>query len=444
MDTHASLQTMTTSQISRSSLSEFMVGPIRRLLVQTLDDTASTLNPDAFHRLTHSDWTALTEEAIRLRLSHGLRQFLLRNPQIRTLAPESALTRLERVRHAILRHNLNQAAQLLRLKRVLDNEGIDCLLMKGLWINAVLYRDQAARRSGDIDLLFKPEDMPRATRVFRQLELGHLDDAVEDVRELAPNNHEFTLKHAASRVSFDIHWAMTHPLHEKPVDEASFWDRSSIYAIAGMNCRSFKLEDHLLLLSHHAAEHHRFQGVGPRALMDLSQVLVWPPGTVDWDDLLRRARLIGWDKGLSLMLALVNDVTGLGPPEALSRQLAAWHSVDPEIRQVAFEAMIQEQDRADTIGNRVLNMTLKTSFAGRLKHILERLFPTPGRMLEYARMSPAQVGRRPWQWPTLYLERWKNLLFDLPKLLELLRGDPVRRAELKRSARLQQWLRGDD
>jgi hypothetical protein len=65
-------------------------------------------------------------------------------------------------------------------------------------------------------------------------------------------------------------------------------------------------------------------------------------------------------------------------------------------------------------------------------------------MLEYARMTPEQIHRRPWQWPVLYLQRWKSLVSDAPLFLDLWRGNDARRAELRRWARLRQWLHGDD
>ena len=443
MDAQVSLETMLNNRLSYAFLSELGIEQTHRWLLLTLNETETVQNVGELHQLNQTEWIALTKEAIRLRLTHGLYRFLLRNPELTGEGPEFARARLKQSRQATLRHNLKQAAQFLRVKKALDHEGIECLLMKGLWINAVLYQDQAARRSGDIDLLFRPQDMPRATRVFQQLKLSPLNDLITDVRDLAPNNHEFTLREPVSSIYFDIHWGMTHPLHESPVDEAAFWDRSQSYPIAGIECRSFKLEDHLLLLSFHAAEHHRFQGVGLRALIDIAQILAWPPGRIDWDDLLRRARLIGWDKGLALLLALINDITGMTPPVFVTRSLTHRHPVTPEIKRHALEAMILEQDRKDNIGNRVLNLTQAPSRAAQLRHIVERLFTPPRRMLEYARMTPEQIRRRPWQWPVLYLQRWKVLVSDVPQFLDLCRGNDARRAELRRSARLRQWLRGD-
>jgi hypothetical protein len=50
-----------------------------------------------------------------------------------------------------------------------EAEGIPLLLKKGLWIIKKLYQNMATRLSGDIDILLKPEDMPRCTRLVQRL-----------------------------------------------------------------------------------------------------------------------------------------------------------------------------------------------------------------------------------------------------------------------------------
>ena len=93
--------------------------------------------------------------------------------------------------------------------------------MKGLWLVENVYRDLKARHSGDIDLLVRPEDMPRCTRLVRTLGFKVPGD-IGDVREITAANQEFSLFNPATGTGFDLHCSLTHLREEAPVDDDRF------------------------------------------------------------------------------------------------------------------------------------------------------------------------------------------------------------------------------
>ncbi len=151
--------------------------------------------------------------------------------------------------------------------------GIPLLVMRGLWLVENVYRDLRARHSGDVDLLVRPEDMPRFTRLVQTLGFKVPRD-IGDIREITAANHEFSLFNPATGAGFDLHWSLTHLLEEAQVDDDRFRQGSEIFTLGDQPCRSAGLEDHLLLCCFHATLHHRFKYVGPRALLDIARVIV--------------------------------------------------------------------------------------------------------------------------------------------------------------------------
>ena len=62
--------------------------------------------------------------------------------------------------------------------------------------------------------------MPRFTRLVQTLGFQVPRD-IGDIREITAANHEFSLFHPGTGAGFDLHWSLTHPLEEAPVDVTS-------------------------------------------------------------------------------------------------------------------------------------------------------------------------------------------------------------------------------
>ncbi|MGB4335863.1 MAG: nucleotidyltransferase family protein [Chromatiaceae bacterium] len=298
----------------------------------------------------------------------------------------------------------------------------------------IIYRDLKARHSGDIDLLVAPEDMPRFTRLVRTLGFKVPPD-IEDIRDITAANHEFTLTHTAA--GFDLHWSLTHPLEEAPVDDASFWRRSEIVTLAEGPCRSLGLEDHLLLLCFHATLHHRFQYVGPRALLDIARVIEQPPRPIDWRDFLARAHDLGWCRGTWLILDLVREHLGVQPPAGVLEGLRPADADDPAIRAAALAAMFLDQGNGQALDHHLVRLVSAATWRESLAILRGRLFPPRRYVASYFGVKIDHPGLT---W--LYVKRWGMLLKRVtPKVVHLWGGDAGRRAELERTATITAWLR---
>ena len=342
----------------------------------------------------------------------------------------------EALRMHIRQTTVRNALQHSRLKELLgacERNAIPVMLIKGLWLVHCVYRNAAARDSGDIDLLFHPEDMARFTEVAR--ELGYevpVDGA--SLSEGAHSTNEFALRHPDGGLLVDVHWSLTNPVTETPVDEGLLWERSELVDIASVACRTLNIEDHLLYLCFHAAMHHKFWAVGPRCLYDVAMVVRQPPRPILWDELTARAHALGWGRAAWLMFALVDEHLGVPVPAGVMQALHRQSTGDQGVRQLAVEQIFAAREQESLY--RHMARLLAPGTAGRRLLALRQLL-LPSRV-QMTNQFGVVSGTPTWQ---LHVKRWTLKLRDwAPEFSALLVGSAAHREELARTRRIQQWL----
>lgn len=413
-----------------------MLAKFPNLLLQILHRDPARPDPVTLATFTPEEWDELIAEASRYRLAFQLRDYLKANPDLAERVPAASLQGLDDTIRETLNYNFCKQMQLEEMLSACAAAGIPLLVMKGLWLVENVYRDLKARHSGDIDLLVRPEDMPRFTRLVQTLGFKVPRD-IGDIREITAANHEFSLFHPVTGAGFDLHWSLTHPLEEAPVDDDKFWQGSEIFTLGDQPCRSPGLEDHLLFLCFHAAIHHRFQFVGPRALLDIARVIKQPPRAIDWRHFLEGARELGWSRGTWLILDLVREHLGVQPPAGVLDGLRPEDADDPAIRAAALAAMFLDQNFGRSLGRHVVRVVSAATWRESLSILGERLFPPRRYIASYFGVKLDHPGL-PW----LYVKRWGMLLKRVtPGLFQLWSGDAPRQVELERSSIIAAWLR---
>ncbi len=137
-------------------------------------------------------------------------------------------------------------------------KGIDALLLKG-WSIARLYAEPALRPLGDIDLLVRARDSPRA-----RVEAAAL----------------------ATRPPVDLHTGLS-DLTDRTVTE--LFDRSAMIQLGDTEVRILGREDQLRHLCLHFFRH---AGARPLWLCDIAAALEAMPADFDWDSCLRGDALL--------------------------------------------------------------------------------------------------------------------------------------------------------
>lgn len=409
------------------------------ILLNLLDAERWPMAEQAVEALSTDEFGPLARAAFHYRLGYRLYEFARRRDDALSQFPETVVQHLKDAAVRTVLFNMARQAQFRELQAECAEAGISCLLLKGLWLVEIAYGDLAARYSGDIDVLVKPEDMPGFTQLLRRQGFS-LPPSVRDLREMAPARHELALVHPVSGMSLDVHWAMTDPAKEGPVDDAQFWRRSETCHLGAGVCQSLCLEDHLLLLCFHAAVHHRFMYVGPRAMLDVAQLVKCPPRPIDWADVVDRARALHWERGTWLMLELVREHAGARVPSFVMDAIRPADADDPHIKPAALEAMFLDQFQHQRFDTAIIELLGERKPWSRLALLLRGIFASPERIASHFHVKADRN-----QLIALFLRRCRYLFRrNVPMLLELMRGNPERINELRRSRILLAWLGSQD
>ncbi len=405
------------------------------LLLEILHADPSRPTLCSLKLLSANDWRAFVDEAIHFRLAHQIQQFLQAEPERLQLIPKAEADRLSESVRATVMHNLRQQRRLHKMLTACQAAGLPVLLVKGLWLAHVVYRDIKARPSGDIDLLVHREDMPALLDILSEQGFRPPVDATT-LDNLLAHEHELTINHPDDGACFDIHWSLTRPGEDMPIDEAKFWQRAETFSLAGQPCLSLSLEDHLLYLCFHTALHHQFLYVGPRALLDVANLIAHPPRAIDWNLVQNRAYELGWQRGTWLTLALVNDYLGVSTPSAVLERLKPSNADALPIKAAALEAIFLGQQIHDSLTPNIVRLLDEPSWRNRAA-ILSRKICPPKEVI--ASLFQAEAGVTCIY--SLYLKHWRRLCQDhFFKLIRLSAGERNHASELKRAKLIKQWL----
>ena len=177
------------------------------------------------------DWPAF----LRLAEYHGVRP-LVHQALAETAPPE--LTQFFRA-HTI--NTLVLTAELLRILRLLDAQGIRAVPFKGPALAQSLYGDLALREFCDLDLLVRETDL-RNARELLEAQGYRLDFALDPRDEAAyiRDEQDYQLRHPAKGILIELHWRFTPRWFAFPLAPAQVWPRLQPMRLAGREVPSLR------------------------------------------------------------------------------------------------------------------------------------------------------------------------------------------------------------
>jgi len=203
--------------------------------------------------------------------------------------------------------------ELLRTIRCFESAGIEALAYKGPVLAEILYGDVTERQYTDIDILIRPEDVPKAKAVL--LAAGHACYPELRRQEEPPyiaSGYGYVFHTAAGRNLLDLQWRIVPRFYSIDFDMAGFLDRADEIIVGGHPVRTLCAEDLLLVLCVHAAKHVWLQLSWLRDIDTLVQ-----SAQLDWDAIQRETQRLGIKRIVDLNLLLAHKLLGMPVPQAI-------------------------------------------------------------------------------------------------------------------------------
>lgn len=186
--------------------------------------------------------------------------------------------RMNWYKNRLLCHRITQVL------RLLNDHGIDALLLKGAALVSLYYKDWALRPMNDFDLLVEQDRIPKAIGLLRQN--GWRPS------ESLPDEADFQTRHACtltddSGIEFDLHWRILHESGCQEMDDA-FKQSAMRIDFCGVPVSVLSHTDQLFHVLIHGV---RWNAIAPlRWVPDAIMISREAESHIDWRRLLQEAR----------------------------------------------------------------------------------------------------------------------------------------------------------
>ena len=294
------------------------ISPEARLLLCCARTCISPETAGQIKRLVREgiDWVSL----IRMAIPHGVLPLLYwgLNSTCPESVPEATLGQFKRQFHINASRNNFLAGELIKLLRLLNDEGIAAIPWKGPELAASVYRNLALRQFYDLDILVQERNVTKAKDLL--LGLGfrpktELTNSQEQMQLQSYYVYEFE-RESDEKVNVELHWSFLEKEFSFPIDIDLLFDRLRTVQVAGAQIPSMRPEDLILVLCVHGSKHHWYR-LG--WVCDIAELV--RSNQVDWRHAMEQATTLGVRRMLLLGLFLSKALLDAALPDSVCRAL---------------------------------------------------------------------------------------------------------------------------
>lgn len=216
---------------------------------------------------------------------------------------------------------LGMVAELTRLLRLFEDEGLTPIAFKGPVLGYLAYGDLALRDSTDLDIYVPREQVVRAVEL---LAAHSYSKKSRGFNVGLAGACEVALQRTDPACEVDLHWYFCPPYFAK-LDGRRVLDRSVVVKVSGLSARTLCPEDLLLYLCLHGGR----DCWGLRSICDIAAVT--RKLSINWEDLFREAGRASAGRVLATGLLLAARLFAAQLPE----RVETWCGGDAAARQTA-------------------------------------------------------------------------------------------------------------
>jgi len=195
--------------------------------------------------------------------------------------------------YAYLAAHLTTGEALKNILDALEGQGVQAIILKGIYLASAVYEDLGRQPGSDIDLLVKRSDALRVEHSLNQLGWkapnGVLSSLIENAKPAAMNSLMFF--NPDSLVSVHLHWHIinsTWPLESyvERIKMEEIWQAAVLAEVEGVAVRGLGPEHLVIYLCYHGFTH--FFGK-PVYAEDIKAAVARFKGDINWDGLYAQA-----------------------------------------------------------------------------------------------------------------------------------------------------------
>jgi hypothetical protein len=209
-----------------------------------------------------------------------------------------------------VRNALRLSATLSGILQKFESSGIEVLPHKGPVLAKLLFGDVTMRQFGDLDLLIRGGDIPRARAALQ--ELGYepnLKLSARQARAYLRSGYEYVFGCDAGKYLIELQWQILPRFYSVGFDMDALFARSVETEFEGQRARMLRKEDLMLVTCVHAAK-HEWSRLG--MLRDIAALARFD---LDWTQVEHEVRRLGIVRIVLISLLLARDLLGYQLPD---------------------------------------------------------------------------------------------------------------------------------
>jgi hypothetical protein len=298
-------------------------------------------------------------------------------------------------------HCLANAAELVRVLRQFEGQGIPAMPFKGVVLASSAYKTLTMRTAGDLDFLIFESDRSKATAALLASGYQLKTETRDNGSPAIENYYEFHFERPTDGMVLELRWRLelTQPRFHSNLGMGWVWPHRRAVKVAGVDVPDVDPERLLLVLCMHGSKHAWSRLLWVR---DVAQLLCAHP-ELDWKAVKVEAKRVGLWRALALGVLLAYRVCGAAVPAEVVRGFQS----DGEVRRLAtyFENAVFDKPGEIPSGRLPYNLAL-LDFQDRVRLLLSAGFLQPNeRDRELLRLPKAL-------YPLYYLIRPFRVLLD--------------------------------
>ena len=204
--------------------------------------------------------------------------------------PENLLVDLKSAYSQIARRNMLMTAELIHIMKLLRENNIEALALKGPALAQQAYDDITLRQYGDLDILVHRKDFRKIASLMMERDYTPLFpvDTFKGNKVMFDMNNDCPFYDRKRGLAVEIHWDFFRKL-ALPTKQFSPWEHTVDVIINGTAITTLHPETHLLYHSLHGSKHiwERMNWI-----VDIDRFIRNVPG-LDWEYIVTKAKALG-------------------------------------------------------------------------------------------------------------------------------------------------------
>ena len=266
-----------------------------------------------------SDWAGFLESSY----THGVYPLVAKSLKSIHAVPEHIKSVLKITNLDIARRNMTMTAELLRIMKLLEENGISALAIKGPVLSQMIYGDITQRQFADLDILVQEKDLYRTVELL--CDNGFVSEhSIKFLKnkELLQVLKDFSIMRPSQNISIEIHWKLFLQSQIKNDYLHYFYQNSNKVIINNYYIKTLDHNSLILYLILHGSKHmwERLEWIADVDRLARNK-------DADWDNILTSARRMKSEQLFNLGIVVCRELFSTPFPVRILENSEAMHSV---------------------------------------------------------------------------------------------------------------------